>query len=178
MATVTIKNGVNQVIYTGAAPLVIGTTPLTANNVRIIYKASANNQGYVSNTVAGSQAIQPFKQLVAAAPGALPQGYIMIALRDFTVDGALFGLNANDSISWPLFTESGTGPYTELDGLVDVSQAYTPSFSFSSGSGSLQMQLNGDGNWMAPARIPLGSTAQFRIQHTVPFSGILTLAAQ
>lgn len=96
---------------------------------------------------------------------------------DFPVPVAGSGGGSGGSISWPLFTEGSSGPYTELDGLVDVSQAYTPSFSFSTGGGNLQMQLNASGNWVAPSLITLGNTAQFRIQHSTPFSGTLTLTA-
>lgn len=81
-------------------------------------------------------------------------------------------------ISWPPFSDTGSGPSTEIDGLIDASQSYTPTFAFSSGAGTLQMQLNGNGLWVAAGTVAAGNTAQFRILNTAPFTGVLTLTPQ
>lgn len=152
--------------------LVLANAPWK-NNVAVVRLINAGGTGYSSFDPA--QTFNSLTQVVAgqvliteSLAAAYSAGY---ALDNGTAPTA----GAGSPISWPSFSEAGSGPATELDGLVDVSQSYAPTFAFSAGSGTLQMQLNGSGTWVAAGVVTAGTTAQFRILNAAPFAGVLTL---
>lgn len=143
MAAVTLKAGLNIVVYTGTTPLTIGAAPFTATNVRFIYKVSPNQQGYVTKAV-GSQ-VSPFGQLLATEAGRLPQGYVIFALRDFEVDGAQFGIVTPTSPDTLVFTAGASDPLVTLFQPVTQTTRVTLSGSVTAGSATLDFSLNGGG---------------------------------
>ena len=173
---VTITTALTTVIWYG--PGIALSQTLWAS--KSVYVRLVNGSGYSSFDPAPAQA--SFNSLQSVATGqvliveSLASAYSVAGGYQLDNGTAPTGTApAATPISWPSFSDAGTGPATPINGIIDVSQSYTPAFAFTSGTGTLQMQLNGSGSWVAPALVAPGNSVQLQILNTAAFAGVLTL---